>query len=107
MIFGVFSWLLCGGYVDVLVAHQMAIRDGGEATFLVVREVPVGPQRLGSIRTFSSGSTTLLSGGLSMWVDGVDAMKVTSIVVVAKVVVVSIVIVIGCSSKVVGCCVGP
>jgi len=36
----------------------------------------VDPQRLGSIRTFSISSTALLSGGLSMWIDGVAAMKV-------------------------------
>jgi len=36
----------------------------------------MGLQRLGSIRTFSSGSTTLLYGGLSMWIDGVAAVKV-------------------------------
>ncbi|RHN58704.1 hypothetical protein MtrunA17_Chr4g0005211 [Medicago truncatula] len=52
-------------------------------------EVSVDPQRLGSIRTFSSGSTILLSGGLSTWIDGVAAMKVdfvvALVVVVAKV----------------------
>lgn len=46
----------------------------------------MGLQRLGSIRTFSSGSTTLLSGGLSMWIDGVAVVKVNF--VVARVVVV-------------------
>jgi len=50
----------------------------------------VGLQRLGLIRTFSSSSTTLLSGGLSMWIDGVAALKVDFVgalvvVVVAKV----------------------
>jgi len=38
----------------------------------------VGLQQLGSIITFSSDTTTLLSGGFSMWIDGVA-------VVVAKV----------------------
>lgn len=49
----------------------------------------VSLQRFGSIRTFSSGYTTLLSGGLSMWIDGIGAVKVDFIValdvVVAKV----------------------
>lgn len=49
----------------------------------------MGLQRLGSIITISSGSTTLLSGGLSMWIDGVAAVKVNFVValvvVVAKV----------------------
>jgi len=49
----------------------------------------MGLQRLGSIRTFSPGSTTLLFGGLSMWIDGFVAAKVNFvvalIVVVAKV----------------------
>jgi len=42
---------------------------------------------MGSIRTFSSSSTTLLSGGLLMWIDGVVAVKVDFVValVVAKV----------------------
>jgi len=44
---------------------------------------------LSSIITFSSGSTTLLYGGLSTWIDSVAAMKVdfvvALVVVVAKV----------------------
>lgn len=47
----------------------------------------VDPQRLGSIRTFSSGSTILLSGGLSTWIDGVAAMKVDFVVALVVVVV--------------------
>jgi len=50
----------------------------------------VGLQWLGSIRTFLFGSTTLLYDGLSMWIDGVAAVKVdfvvALVVVVAKVV---------------------
>jgi hypothetical protein len=49
----------------------------------------VGLQRLSSIKTFSSGSTTLLSGGLSMWIDGVDVVKVDFIVAPVVVVVVA------------------
>jgi len=48
----------------------------------------VGLQWLGSIRTFSPGSTTLLSGGLSMWIDGAAVVKVgfvVALVTVAKV----------------------
>jgi hypothetical protein len=48
----------------------------------------MGLQWLGSIRTFSPGSTTLLSRGLSMWIDGVAVVKVgfvVALVVVAKV----------------------
>jgi len=49
----------------------------------------VDPRRLGSIRIFSFGSTTLLYGGLSVWIDGIAAMKVdfvvALVVVVAKV----------------------
>jgi len=73
----------------------------------------VGLQWLSSIRTFSSGSTTLLYDGVSMSINGCCCcckggfVKVTSTVIAAKVVVVvSIVIVTGCFSKVVGCCVG-
>jgi len=51
--------------------------------------VSVGLQQLGSIGTLSSSSTTLLSSGLSMWIDGVAVVKVDFVValdvVVAKV----------------------
>jgi len=42
---------------------------------------------LSSIRTFSPGSTTLLFGGLSMWIDGVVVVKVDFVVVLVLVVV--------------------
>lgn len=48
-----------------------------------------GLQQLGSIRTFSSSLTTLLSGGLSMWIDGVAAVKVDFVVALDVVVVVA------------------
>jgi len=44
-------------------------------------------QWLGSIRTFSSGSTTLLSDGLSMSINGVAAVKVDFVVGLVVVVV--------------------
>jgi len=49
--------------------------------------VLVGLQRLGSIKTFSSGLTSLLSGGLSMWNVGVAVVNVDFVValVVVKV----------------------
>jgi len=49
----------------------------------------VGLQRLSSIRTFSFGSTTLLSRGLSMWIDGVATVKVDFVVGLVVVVVVA------------------
>ena len=47
----------------------------------------MGLQQLGLIRTFSSSSTTLLSGGLSMWINGVAAMNVDFVVALVIVVV--------------------
>ena len=86
-LFGVFVWWwfpydpdLCGG------------GDGGvklwcRPHFWWCEEVPVGLQRLGSIRTFSFGLTTLLSGGLSIWIDGVAVVKVDFVVALVVVVV--------------------
>jgi len=88
-LFGVFVWWwfpydpdLCGG------------GDGGvklwcRPHFWWCEEVPVGLQRLGSIRTFSFGLTTLLSGGLSIWIDGVAVVKVDFVVALVVVVVVA------------------
>jgi len=46
----------------------------------------VGLQRFGSIRTFSPDSTTLLFGGLSMWIDGVAVVNVDFVVALVVVV---------------------
>jgi hypothetical protein len=48
----------------------------------------VSLQRLGSIITFSFGLTTMLFGGLSMWIDGVAVVKVDFVVALVVVVVV-------------------
>ena len=125
---GVFVWWLFPSDPDLCGGGDGGVRWWCRPRFWWCEEVSVGLQRLGSIRTFSSGSTTLFI----WWFVDVDRwwwccccevgfcccascccccckggfVKVSSIVVVAKVVVVSIVIVSGCFSKVVDCCVG-
>jgi len=72
---------LSGGFVWWLFPSDPDLCGGGDGGvkwwcrphFWWCEEVSVGLQQLGSIITFSSDTTTLLSGGFSMWIDGVAA----------------------------------
>ncbi|KEH29386.1 transmembrane protein, putative [Medicago truncatula] len=85
VVLGVFAIFFLAGAEFAAVSKTQVVWSH----FWWCEEVSVGLQRLGSIRSFSSDSTTLLSGGLSMWIDGVAVVKVNFVValvvVVAKV----------------------